>query len=472
MNDATEAEIERLFADRFADIVPAMKPEEAALEARRCLYCYDAPCIAACPTHIDIPRFIKQIASKNTLGSAKTILEANPMGHSCARACPVEVLCEGSCVYLQWHQKPIQIARLQRHATDPLYASGARPFRPGQDNGRRVAVIGAGPAGLSCAFYLRRLGHQVTMFEKRKIPGGLNSHGIAEYKMSRPVALDEVRMVLDLGVQLREGVEVGRDVPLSRLEREFEAVFIGFGLGETRSLRIPGESLGGVWDALGFIAHIKDRDLRPLGASRTTVVIGGGNTAIDAVTQAKRLGAERAILAYRRAPEEMTAYAYEYALAKQDGVEFLWRAAPVAILGKEAVEGIRFARTRPAASGGVEPVDGSEFDVPCDRVIKAVGQTKHYSIAKAAGIELDESGRIRVDPRTLRTSQPRYFAGGDAVNGGREVVHAASHGKRAAWGIHQALTGAARPLPEHAYWHGTLDVRNVAPIPPRAPSHA
>ncbi|MBI3548084.1 MAG: NAD(P)-dependent oxidoreductase [Elusimicrobia bacterium] len=463
---APESAPKDVFA-KFADISPAMRPEEAAVEANRCLYCYDAPCIQACPTHIEIPRFIKQIASKNLTGSAKTILEANALGHSCARICPVEVLCEGACVYLDWHEKPIQIARLQRHATDALHAKGKRPFQAGRDNGRKVAIVGAGPAGLACAFYLRRLGHPVTIFEKSELPGGLNTTGIAEYKMTRATSLEEARSVIEMGVDVRYGVEVGKDVPVEKLEREFEAVFIGIGLGETRSLRLDGERLPGVWDALTFANHIKARDAAPLGKSKTTIVIGAGNTAIDAVTQAKRLGAERVIMAYRREAQHMTAYDYEFELAKADEIEFLWNASPLAILGDKQVTGMRFARTRALPDGGLEAVPGSEFEIACDRVIKAIGQTKHYSLAKGANLRLSQDGRIEVDPISLRASNPRYYAGGDAVNGGREVVNAAADGKRAAWNIHKSLCRVTEPPDGHAYWIDTIDVRRVAPIPER-----
>ncbi len=466
-SNGTSASVERLFREKFAEIVEPLAPEEAVLEANRCLYCYDAPCVQSCPTHIDIPRFIKQIASKNLTGSAKTILEANALGHSCARVCPVEVLCEGACVYHHWQEKPIEIARLQRHATDAFLRQGRRAFAPGSSNALPVAIIGAGPAGLSCATYLLRLGHPVVLFERQKLPGGLNTHGVAEYKMSSKVSLDEVRQVLSAGAQLRAGVEIGKDINVADLEKSFKAVFFAIGLGATHSLNIRGEGLPGVWDALNFIAHLKSRRLSPLGRSRSTVVIGGGNTAIDAVTQSKRLGAEKVIFAYRRGPGEMSAYEHEYELAKSDGVEFLWHAVPTAILGKKRVEGVRFQKTRVAKGGRVEMIAGTQFDVPCDRVIKAIGQSKQRELAAAAGIAIDAEGRVRVDPETLRTSNPKWFAGGDAVNGGKEVVNAVADGKRAAWGIHRSLTGAQAPSPENAYWVSTIDGRRVAPIPAR-----
>jgi dihydropyrimidine dehydrogenase (NAD+) subunit PreT len=450
--------VEKLYQERFAELKPALRPEEAVAEAERCLYCYDAPCVTACPTHIDIPRFIKQIATGNLTGSAKTILEANALGHSCARACPVEVLCEGACVYHDWQEKPIDIARLQRRATDQLQAEGKQPFKPGKSNGKSVAVVGAGPAGLACASYLRRLGFAVTIFERDQTPGGLNTFGIAEYKMTAKVSLDEIERILKLGIDVRFGVEV-KDA--GTLE-DFDAVFIGIGLGEGNSLRVPGENLPGVWDAISFIKRVKERDLKPLGRSACTVVIGAGNTSIDAVTQSKRLGARRVIMAYRRSEAEMGAYGFEYALAKQDGAEFLWNAAPARILGKKKVEGIEFART--TAKNGKLLVTKEIVPVVCDRVIKAIGQTKQLTLAKTLGLKLKDDGRIEVNPATLQTSMLRCFAGGDAINGGKEVVNAAADGKRAAYHIFKTLFPAQDLPAGNEYWVQTIDGQRLAPV--------
>ncbi|MBI4052386.1 MAG: NAD(P)-dependent oxidoreductase [Elusimicrobia bacterium] len=434
-------------AKNFSEIYPPMAPEEAAVEANRCLYCYDAPCIQACPTRINIPKFIKQIATKNALGSAKTILEANPMGHSCARVCPVDSLCEGACVYHAWHKKPIQIARLQRVATDYYYSGRTPLFYSATSNGKKVAMIGAGPASLSCAFYLAQLGYSITLFEKNPKPGGLNMYGIAEYKMTQETALKEVDLIRDLGVEIKTGVEVGKDYPVSRLDRDFDAVFVGVGLGSTASLGITGENLKGVLDALTFIRHIKTRQFSKISPGRVTVVIGAGNTAIDAVTQAKRSGTPRVLLAYRRSEKEMPAYEYEYEIAKQDGIEFLWNALPFRILGKTGVTGIEFLKTKTDSRGHLKTVLSSlprrqagKFRVSCDRVIVAIGQTKQIDLFEALKLELDASGRIRVDSETLQTNRPKFFAGGDAINGGREVVNAAADGKRAAAAIHRYLT--------------------------------
>jgi len=456
----------KIFQENFKEIHPALRPEEAVVEANRCLYCYDAPCVKACPTHIEIPRFIKQIASDDLTGSAKTIFEANAFGHSCARACPVEVLCEGACVYHDWQEKPISIALLQRRATDEAHGTDLEPFKPGPDNGFSVAVVGGGPAGLACASYLRRLGYAVTVFERDKNLGGLNTHGIAEYKMTSKVSADEVKRILVLGVSVKSGVEIGRDLAPEDLLTGFDAVFLGIGLGETKRLGIPGEALRGVWDALSFIRHVKSRDLKPLGQSACTVIIGGGNTAIDAATQAKRTGAKRVVLAYRRGEEDMSAYEFERALARTDGVEFLLNAAPVRVLGRKHVEGVEFARTV-VKSGKVVEVRGGRHAIECDRVIKAVGQAKQISVAKALGVELTKDGRIAVDARTLRSSHSKVFAGGDAISGGKEVVNAAADGKRAAYGIERTLRPGAPLPPGNDYWVSTIDGRQVAPIPPR-----
>ncbi len=443
----------------FAELKGPMTREEARIESSRCLYCYDAPCVTACPTHIDVPRFIRQIAAADPLGSGETILEANALGHSCARVCPVEVLCEGACVYHDWQEKPIQIARLQRHATDAVYASGEPPFSPGEDNGKRVAIIGAGPAGASCAAYLRRLGFAVTIFEKRKLPGGLNTYGVAEYKMSQPTAVEEMKFLFKLGCDVVTGKEVGRDIPVADLLNDFDAIFIGIGLSQTRSLGIPGEDLPGVMDALSFIERVKAKGGKGVPKSASTVVIGGGNTAIDATTQSVRTGAGKVVLAYRRGPEDMSAYAFEIEHAKKDGAQILTNAVPKRILGKKKVEGIEFKNAK-----------GVKFILPADRVIKAIGQTKHFALAKAFGLLQHEDGRLKVNADTLAASNPKIFSGGDAVNGGKEVVNAAADGKRAAWGIFRTFFPNKRPPSDNEYWISTIDGRKVAPITPRSQS--
>ncbi|MEQ1919960.1 MAG: FAD-dependent oxidoreductase, partial [Elusimicrobiota bacterium] len=363
------------------------------------------------------------------------------------------VLCEGACVYHDWQEKPIQIARLQRHATDAVYAEGEPPFNPGADNGKRVAIIGAGPSGASCAAYLRRLGFAVTIFEKRKLPGGLNTYGVAEYKMSQPTAIEEMKFLFKLGCDVVTGKEIGKDVPVNDLRNDFDAVFVGIGLSDTRSLGIPGENLPGVMDALSFIERVKAKGGKGVPASKATVVIGGGNTAIDAATQSVRTGASKVTLAYRRGPENMTAYDFEVLLAKSDGAVILTHAVPKRIIGTTKVEGIEFA---------------DKTKIACDRVIKAIGQTKHFALAKSFGLAQHEDGRLKVNAETLATSQPKIFAGGDAVNGGKEVVNAAADGKRAAWGIFRELFPSQKPPADNDYWITTINGRKVAPIVPRS----
>ena len=393
----------------FADIAPPLTSDYALLEANKCLFCYDAPCTIACPTHIDVPAFIKKIASGNLRGSARVILEANPFGHSCARACPVEVLCEGACVLNDRDEQPIKIALLQRHATDYVLEHKLKLFEPGTPTGKTVAVIGAGPAGLSCARELRRWGHAVTVFESKSQPGGLNTYGIAEYKLKADVALAEVQDILDLGVELRTGVTVES---IEELLAEYDAVFVGIGLGSTKRLGIPGEDLPGVVDALTFIEHLKTHPYRDTRVGQRVVVIGAGNTAIDAVTQAKRLGAAAATIVYRRGEADMPCYHYEYELAKRDGCGFRFQAAPQRIVSNG---------NGTAAGVEVRTPQGNEL-IPCDMVIVAIGQGERDELA-------------------IPRDHPKVFTGGDCANGGAEIVNAAAEGVQAANEIHKMLSG-------------------------------
>jgi dihydropyrimidine dehydrogenase (NAD+) subunit PreT len=418
----------------FSEINPALTAAEAMHEANRCLYCYDAPCIHACPTHIDVPSFIKKIASGNLLGSARVIFDANPIGASCARVCPVEVLCEGACVEKTLLQKPIEIGRLQRHATDFAMEKGRQIFTKGEPNGRSVGIIGSGPAGLSCATYLARLGYDVVVYERKSKAGGLDTYGMAEYKMPQKVSLDEVGHVEKIGVRFELNTEIGRDVTFEHLLAKHDAVFLGVGLGATNRMNIPGEELEGVYDALDFIELVKTRDWKSVPLGKTVAVIGAGNTAIDAVTQAKRLGAERVVMVYRRGEKDMPAYDYEYELAKKDGIEFSWNAAPIGIMQGE--NGSRLT-LRCERTGDFNEL----FDIPCDMVIKATGQQKMRSFfSDVAGVETDEKGRVRTN-EMKQTSNPKIFAGGDCVNGGAEAVDASQMGKLAAQGIHKSLSG-------------------------------
>ena len=413
----------------FAEIAPALNQAEAILESNRCVYCYDAPCTIACPTGIDVPSFIKKIASGNLTGAARVIFEANPIGATCARVCPVDVLCEGACVEKTLMQKPIEIGRLQRYATDFVMSRGRDVLKTGTPNGKSIGVVGAGPAGLSCAAFLARLGYAVTIYDKKSLPGGLDTYGMAEYKMTQAVSVEEANIVARLGVEFRLNTEIGRDVSFADLQKNHDTLFFGIGLGATNLLNIAGEDLGGVYDALNFIERIKTRDWQSVPLGKTIAVIGAGNTAIDAVTQAKRLGAERVLMIYRRTERDISAYAYEYELAKKDGVEFVWQTAPVEIIGDNSVSGLRCRKA-----------DGTEFEIACEMVIKAIGQQKQVGFWQELGIAFDEKGRVAVNEQ-MQTSNPNIFAGGDCVNGGREAVDAAQTGKLAAMGIHFSLTG-------------------------------
>jgi glutamate synthase (NADPH/NADH) small chain len=434
----------REFAASFAEIHPPLGPREALVEANRCLYCFDAPCANACPTHIDVPAFIKKIASGNPGGSAITILNANILGLSCARVCPVDVLCEGACVMHRYNQRPIEIGRLQRHAMDRFYDSGRRLAVAALDKPGRVACIGAGPASLACAAALRQQGFAVTIFDSRPLAGGLNTYGVAEYKLRSSDSLREVELVRSLGVEFQLSVEIGGERRIKELEDQFDVIFLAVGLGPVQPLDIPGENLPGVVDALRFIAEYKTHRGAPVG--RRVVVVGGGNTAIDAATAALRLGAEEVHVLYRRSETEMPAFEFEYDLAKQEGVRFHWLAQPVAIHGAEAVESVECVRMElgpPDRKGRRQPqqIPGSNFRLSCDMVIPSIGQSRLLDfLSQFRDIRLT-GGCVDVHPSTGQTTNPRYFAGGDCVNGGREVVDAVAEGKRAAAAIANALPG-------------------------------
>ncbi len=435
-------------AANFAELKAPLRPQEAHVEASRCLYCFDAPCIMACPTGIDIPAFIKKIAFGNPTAAAKTILTANILGASCARVCPTSVLCEGACVLDDRDEQPIQIGRLQRYATDYVEQHGLTVLSaPAVRTSYKVAVIGAGPAGLGCAAELAQLGHHVTLFEKQPQPGGLNTYGVAYYKMKPEVSLAEVALVQSLGVELRCGVTVGRDVSIAQLENDFSAIFLGLGLGAATRLRIPGEDLPEVLDALDFISKIHTAPLDRIPIGHRVAIIGAGNTAIDAVTQSKRLGAERAFIVYRRGEPDMSAYDFEYNHAKHDGAHFLFHSAPVEIVATNGhVTGLKLVRTR-LVGENVEALPGTEWIEPCDLVLKAVGQEKQAALLRSLwpSLALDARGAIARDPLTGATNLPHVYTGGDCANGGREVVNAVGEGKKAARAIHAFLTGTTAP---------------------------
>lgn len=419
-------------AKRFPDLHPAFDKQAAVAEANRCLYCFDAPCTSACPTHIDVPRFIKKIASGNMAGSARTILDANILGESCARACPVNVLCEGACVMHRYNHKPIEIARLQRYAMDVLHEGGAQlPFSPGPDTGRSVALIGGGPASLACAAELRRHGICADIYDERELPGGLNTFGIAEYKLTMRASLREIEMLSQLGVNFHQKARVDAE-KLAELEAGHDAVFLGVGLGAIHKLGIAGEQLSGVVNALDFIAEYKSGKITD--APKRVAVIGAGNTAIDAANAAVRLGATEVHMIYRRGPKQMSAFDFEYEHAQQEGVKFLWHRQPVKLHGEVAVEGIELQALAVAGDGSLLPAADETEMMKVDLVVLAIGQATHADALCLEKLKL-ERGRVVIDRLTGQTSYPKYFAGGDCVNGGREVVDAVADGKRAGRGI-------------------------------------
>ena len=427
-------------ASRFPDLHPPFEAQSAVIEANRCLYCFDAPCTAACPTHIDVPRFIKKIAQGNLRGSALTILDANILGASCSRVCPVGVLCEGACVYHRYNQQPIEIGRLQRHAMDVFWRDGAAlPKNSVSSKPGKVACIGAGPASLSCAAELRQQGFSATVFERKSLPGGLNTYGVAEYKLRSADSLREIEMIRGLGVEFRFGEEIGA-AGLARLEHHYDVIFLGVGLGAMHKLGLPGEEHPAVVNALEFIERYKTRG--HLSVGRRVAVVGGGNTAIDAARAARRLGAEAVEVVYRRDREQMAAFSFEYEQACQEGVRFRWWTQPIAVhlsADGSAIESLECVAVRYAPDRSLERVHGSEFRIACDTLIPAIGQSPLLSfLATCRGVQV-EQGRVRIDRATGQTSNPKYFAGGDCVNGGREVVDAVADGKRSARALARIL---------------------------------
>lgn len=434
----------------FREVVPPLKAKEAMDEANRCLFCYDAPCIKACPTSIDIPSFIKKIATGNLLGSARTIMDANPVGASCARVCPTEELCEGACVLNHASgSRAIMIGLLQRHATDWAIENKASFFEKGEETGKRVAIVGAGPAGLSAARELARMGHQVTVFEAKEKAGGLNTYGIVSFRLPQSISLWEVEQIEQLGVEIRTNTKVGVDIAPGELLAHFDAVLLATGMGYVPSLQIEGEELEGVLDAIALVEETKTKPLTDAMIGKKVVVIGAGNTAIDAATCSKRLGAEQVQILYRRTEQEMTCYAFEYEFAKQDGVEFRWLVAPVRVLGENGrvtgLELIRMQLGEPDEKGRKRPVPivGSEFVIEVDAVVKAIGQTRYQELIESFGLA-HKNGIVTVEDGSYRTSNPKVFAAGDVIFGGGKtdamVVDAANHGKRAAAAIHQAIS--------------------------------
>lgn len=431
------------YAQRFADATPRLTRTQALLEAERCLYCYDAPCAIACPTSIDVPSFIKRIADDNLRGSARTILDSNPLGGMCARVCPTENLCEAVCVRNTQEDRPVAIGRLQRHAVDALMESDKpQIFTRAPLTGKKIAVVGAGPAGLACAYTLARKGHDVAVYDARPKAGGLNEYGLASYKTPDNFAQREVQWLLDIGgITLTHNWRLETSAQLDALRKDYEAVFLGMGLSTTHALGVPGEDLKGVQDAVDFIATLRQTpDLSALPVGRRVVVIGGGMTAVDAAVQSKLLGAEEVHMVYRRGPETMSASTAEQEWAQTNGVVLHQWLAPVEILGRDgSVCAVRFAEQ--AMVGGKLQATGREITFEADTVLKAIGQKLGNPVLAAAGLALD-GGRIQTDAEGT-TNLPGVWAGGDCRAGGLDLtVEAVEHGKQSAQAIHAFITSA------------------------------
>ena len=439
-----QANTSKEYQEVFCDLHPPLTAENARAEASRCYYCYDAPCIQACPTEIDIPSFIRKISNGNRKGAAMDILEANIMGGTCSRVCPVEVLCQSACVREKSESKPVEIGRLQRFATEEVIAesvkSGTSPFKRNGSNGKKIAVVGAGPAGLSCAHRLAVLGYEVTVFDAKEKSGGLNEYGLAPYKVTDEFVQKEVNFILSVGgIGVQYGQVLGETIKLEKLRSDFSAVFLGIGLGDSNLLSIPGEDLSGVIDATQFIQKIRQtKELASLPVGRNVVVVGGGNTAVDIAVQMRKLGAESVTLVYRRGEAQMGATHYEQELAQKSGVLIKTWAKPIQIKGDQTgVREVDFETTRMGASGKLEN-SGSFFTLKADQVFKAIGQKLDtQSLMKnLSSLELVQ-GKIWVNHQ-FETSLPCVYAGGDCISVGADLtVTAVQHGKLAALSIHR-----------------------------------
>lgn len=428
------------FQKNFKLKKPLMNDTEAYYESSRCLFCYDAPCIKACPTGIDIPLFIKQIHTKNTLGAAETIYNSNWLGNACGTVCPTGVLCEGACVYNHQDVPPLQIGRLQNYATSSAISNDKTIYTPGAPNGFKIAIIGAGPAGISCACEARTLGFEVDIFEAKSTPTGLMLHGIAPYKITNEEVVEEIDYLQNqLGFNINYNNAITTKDQLKSLESKYDAIFIGVGLGKTANLQLKGENIKGVEGAVEFIENLR-RDQHLLNIPNKVIVIGGGNTAMDAASEAARMGADEVTLAYRRSKEDMGAYGFEYDLALSAGAKGLFNSTPVEIIGDDIVKGVKFLKTE-TVNGKLDTIKDSEFIIECDLVIKATGQAKQAQLYHLIDdLEIDHKTRIIIKNDSFQTSNPKYFSGGDAINGGAEVVNAAYDGKMAAQGILKWLT--------------------------------
>ncbi|HHK74402.1 MAG TPA: NAD(P)-dependent oxidoreductase [Rhizobiales bacterium] len=430
------------YVENFADLHPPLNANAACSEAQRCLFCHDAPCMMACPTHIDVPMFIRQIATGNQAGAARTIYAANIIGGICARVCPTETLCEEVCVQARAGNPPVRIGQLQRFATDAAMQSGRISFHRGSPSGKRAAIVGAGPAGLSCAHRLAARGHDVRIFEAREKPGGLNEYGLAAYKATNNFARREADFVLSIGgIELRHGQLLGENLSLDDLTASFDAVFLGLGLGAVLPLGIKGEELDGVLDAVTFIEDLRQSaDLSALPVGRQVVVIGGGMTAIDIAVQCRKLGSRDVTIVYRRGPEQMGASEYERQLAQGQDVNIVFWARPREITGANGqVKGVEFERTALDDNGGLTGT-GEIFRLAADQVFRAIGQVLDPAPLEGTGLAMSR-GRIVVDEHR-KTSRDKVWAGGDCVAGGKDLtVAAAEDGNLAAAAIDRALRG-------------------------------
>ena len=432
------------YEENFQDIHPPFENKAAALvEANRCLFCYDAPCTKSCPTGINVPKFIKQITTDNIKGSAHTIFVSNIMGAGCSKVCPVEKLCEGSCVFNLLEEPPIPIAKLQRYSTEKAMQQQWQLFERKPSTGKKVAIVGAGPAGLSCAHVLSREGIDVTIYEREEKGGGLMTYGIAAYKVTPEFCQDEVDYILSIGgIEIKYGIELGRDISLQELQSGYDAVYLAFGVGIARQLHIPGEDLEGVVDAIQFIYDIRSKGYSHVPVGNRVAVIGLGMTAIDAATQAKRLGANEVSIVYRRTFDEKPCTDVELNIAKLDGCNIIWLAAPKEVIGENGkVKQLLCSIMKlgePDAGGRRSPVDTGEiFTLEVDMVIKAAGQVPFTDLVNETGLE-NSNGKVLVHEKTA-TNITGVFAGGDAVNGGKEVVDAAQAGKDGARAILEYL---------------------------------